>query len=65
MILRQEAQNVQLRTELLMFDHPRWQLIPTFEFISIIDFHHLTSLLKKRLELPLYELKNNEPDDIL
>jgi hypothetical protein len=48
-----------------MFDHPRWQLIPTFEFISVIDFHHLTSLLKKRLELPLYELKNNEPDDIL
>ena len=46
MILRQEAQNIQLRTELLMFDHPRWQLIPTFEFISIIDFHMLSSLLK-------------------
>lgn len=65
MILRQEAQNLQLRTELLMFDHPRWQLIPTIEFISVIDFHNLTSLIKQRLEIPLYDLSNNTPDDVL
>ena len=32
-----EIQNVALRHELSRYDHPRWKLIPSFEFITVLD----------------------------
>ncbi len=66
LVYRQEAQNIQLRTELLMNDHPRWQLIPTFEFITITDFNLLVNFLQKRLNAQsLFELRHKESDQQL
>jgi hypothetical protein len=40
---KQEEQNITLRTELMMNDHPRWRLIPTIEYMSIIDLSKLVN----------------------
>ena len=64
-LLRQESQNIQLRTELLMNDHPRWQLIPTFEFISIIDLSKLVRALQKREQPSLFKDRPLEDDEEL
>ncbi len=32
-----ELQNVFLRSELMIYDHPRWRLIPSFEFMTVLD----------------------------
>lgn len=35
-----------------MYSHPRWQLIPTYEVISIIDLAKLIKLLQEKLHQP-------------
>ena len=62
---KQEQQNVALRTELLMADHPRWRLIPSFEFISVIDLSRLCKIIQQDLHPRLFGAKPLEDDEEL
>ena len=35
-----------------IYDHPRWQLIPSFEIITIIDLSKLIKLIRGREKSP-------------
>eukprot|EP00347_Sterkiella_histriomuscorum_P019529 403341284 len=53
MIALQEQQNVQFRSELCISEHPRWQIIPSFEMITIIDLSKLIHLIQDKYHPPI------------
>ncbi|TNV73265.1 hypothetical protein FGO68_gene13128 [Halteria grandinella] len=65
LMARQEQQNITLRTEQLMNNHPRWRLIPTIEYISVVDLSKLVTHIQRHFYPALFAARPLEDEDKL
>ena len=49
----------------MISNHPRWRLIPSFEFIGIVDLAKLTSIIQKHMHPRLFECRPLEDEEKL